>query len=93
MIEEKTDMEKIEGFCIERLNHKNPKVCAGDCEVEYGEFLKRNNPVKFKEELDSFVTKLRELNILGLTPASDPKNQYYFTAIMDAHLSILKYID
>jgi hypothetical protein len=93
MIEQKTDMDKLEEFCIERLNHRNPKVCAGEAEVEYGEFLRRNNPVKFKEELDSFVAKLKEIGVLGLTPATDSKNQYYFTANMDAHLSILKYVD
>ena len=93
MLEEKTDMNKIKDLCIERLNHRNPKVCAGGCEVEYGKFLKENNPVKFKEELDSFVAKLKEIGILGLTPATNPKDMYYFTKNMDAHLSILKYVD
>ena len=93
MIEQKTDMEKIKDLCIERLNHKNPKVVAGETEVGYGEFIKRNNPAKFQEELDSFVAKLKELKILGLTPATNPKDQWYFTANTDAHIGVLKYID
>ena len=93
MIEVKTDMDILKEFCIERLNHKNPKVCAGDCEVGYGDFLKQNNPIKLQEELDSFVVKLKEIGVLDLTPATDPKNQYYFTKNTNAHMSLLKYID
>ena len=93
MIEEKTTMEKLKELCIERLNHKNPKVVAGETEVGYGDFINRNNPAKFQDELDSFVDKLKDIGVLGLTPASNPKDQYYFTANTDAHMSILKYID
>ena len=93
MIEKKTDMEKIKDLCIERLNHKNPKVVAGGTEVGYGDFIERNNKEKFQKELDSFMSKLKELKVLDMTPSSDPKNQYYFTANMDAHMGVLKYID
>ena len=93
MIEKKTDMEKIKELCIERLNHKNPKVAAGEAEIGYGIFLQRNNKEKFQEELDSFISKLKELKILDMTPASNPKDQYYFTANTDAHMGVLKYID
>ena len=91
--EEKTTMEKLKELCIERLNYKNPKVTAGETEVGYGEFIERNNPAKFQGELDSFVAKLREMGVLGLTPATNPDDQWYFTANMDAHMSVLKYID
>jgi len=93
MIEVKTDMDKLKEFCIEHLNHKNPKVCACDCEVGYGDFLSVHNPSKLQEELNSFIFKLKEAGVLGLTPATDPKNQYYFTKNTEAHMSLLKYID
>ena len=93
MVEVKTDMDKLKEFCIERLNLKNPHICAGDCEVGYGDFLKQNNPDKLQEELNSFIFKLKEAGVLGLTPATDPKNQYYFTKNTEAHMNLLKYID
>ena len=93
MIENKTTIGILKDLCIERLNHKNPKVVAGETEVGYGDFIKRNNPAKFQEELESFILKLKELKVLDMTPASDPKNQYYFTKNTDAHMGVLKYID
>ena len=88
MVFPKRNQTVIAVFCFYNIHvltippNEKPTVACGPF-YEYFTFLL----------LDSFITKLRDVGILGKTPASDPDSKYYFTANTDAHMSVLKYID
>jgi hypothetical protein len=65
-------------------------VCKYDTMMPKGKFIKMNNPKKWKEEVESFIEKLKGLGILIQTPSTDNRKKYKWSGNPKKWVGILK---